>query len=351
MIKYIGHPKTLTDLKESIKLATNIFKQNNNNINYNKKLILWKYKKKIDLKSIIIIKDNKNNIIGLTRLIPKKFKLNNKILNVCGLSSICIHEKYRSKGLSIKLINYSLQYAQNNYFDLAILFARKNLDHYYNQFGIFGVSHYSSLTINSSDLLSQCKEKYDLKKIKISDLKSVQKIYNTTYLKCNGVFYRDLNFWKYIMHKNKIDKNKFEIIKDKKNILGYLIRKSNHIYEIGFSSKINKNKLLRTLYLSKKQIKIDILQNHPVLNFIYNLDHTFSFRQCNYGGHMLKILNIKKLKKISKHKFNKNELNKIKNNNIDSELTMSLLGFINFSKFSKNNIFLSYFSFLNSDQL
>tara|TARA_B100000029_G_scaffold514966_1_gene619849 strand:+ start:128 stop:1183 length:1056 start_codon:yes stop_codon:yes gene_type:complete len=351
MIQYIGHPKNLSELKESIKLATKTFRKNNNNINYRNKLIIWKYKKNIDYKNIIIIKNNKNEIIGLLRIVPKKLKLNSKVLKVCGLSSICIHENYRSKGLSIKLINFSLQYAQKNSFDLAILFARKNLDHYYTKFGFYGISHYSLLTLKSFELLKQCKEKYELKNAKISDLRSIQKIYNSTYLKHNGIFYRDHIFWKYIMNKNKIDNNNFEIIKDKKNILGYLIRNSNHIYELGLSNKINKDKLLRTLHLNTNDIKIDITQNHPFLNFIYNLDHTFSFRQCAYGGHMLKILNINKIKKISNYKLNKSDFNKIKKNKIDNELTLNLLGLINFSQFPKKIKYLSYFSFLNSDQL
>ena len=66
---------------------------------------------------------------------------------------------------------------------------------------------------------------------------------------------------------------------------------------------------------------------------------------------MLKILNMSKIKKISKVKLNIKDLKKIKRKKIDAELTMKLLGLINFSKFPQNNEILNYFSFLNSDHL
>ena len=350
MITYIGPATNKIEIEKSLKLAFKVFKKNNKKINYQNKIDLWKIDSNIKLKNLIIIK-NKNDVIGLTRIIPRKLKLNNKIFNISGLSSICIDEKYRSKGLSKILINYALEYCKRNQYDLVILFARNFLNHYYNKYGIYGISHYTSLNFKSSDLLNFSNKKYLIKKAKVSDLKKIKKSYEYTYLKCNGIFYREYSFWKYLFIKNNLEKNKIEVLIKDKKFYGYIIRNNNHIYEIGILPITDLNILLRTIKLNYQTIEFDMIQNHPILKNIDKIDFTFKFRQCPYGGHMLKIINTHKLVKYSKVKLNNNDLTKIKKNKIDQKLTMKLLQIINFSNFPKSHSNLNYFSFLNSDHL
>ena len=94
MITYICPATNKIEIEKSLKLAFKVFKKNNKKINYQNKIDLWKIDSNIKLKNLIIIK-NKNDVIGLTRIIPRKLKLINKIFNISGLSSICIDEKYR----------------------------------------------------------------------------------------------------------------------------------------------------------------------------------------------------------------------------------------------------------------
>ena len=95
--------------------------------------------------------------------------------------------------------------------------------------------------------------------------------------------------------------------------------------------------MLKSLCYNKKDIEIDIIQNHPILNYIDNIDYIFKFRQCCYGGHMAKILNVNKLRKINKIHMNISDLKKIKRKKLNADLTIKLLGLINFAKFSNKS--------------
>ena len=352
MKNYIGPIRNNTELLMSIKLSTKIFKYRSKQLSHNHKEIIWKQGDKIDFKNIIIMKNNENKLIGVTRIVPRKFKLGSSIINVCGLTSICIDQKYRSKGLSKKLLTYVLNYVKKMNFDIVILFARKFLDHYYNQFGIFGISHYTSLTLKYSDISKFSNIKYHIRKAKISDLKLIKKSYDFTYLKCRNVFLRNYKYWNFIYNKTILEKkNTIQVLEEKNKFLGYVIKNKNHIYEIGVSPMINKYKLFKSLCYNKKDIEIDIIQNHPILNYIDNVDYIFKFRQCYYGGHMAKILNVNKFRKINKIHMNISDLKKIKGKKLNAALTIKLLGLINFAKFSNKNESMNYLSFLEVDHL
>ena len=46
-----------------------------------------------------------------------------------------------------------------------------------------------------------------------------------------------------------------------------------------------------TLFLNELNISFHLGNNHPLFNEIRHLDFTYSYRECWYGGHMMRINN------------------------------------------------------------
>ena len=117
----------------------------NKNITYHKKIFNLENKKK---GSYILYLQKKNKKIGMIRIISKKIIFNHKIYSVACVTSVGIFNEFVGKGYSKKLLKLSNFHIIKN-FDLALLIARKKLDHFYPKFNFVGNSEFYKVKINS----------------------------------------------------------------------------------------------------------------------------------------------------------------------------------------------------------
>ena len=296
-IDYIGLVKNNFDKNNAIALASLIFK-NDNHIFFSKKNIL-SVNGDINRNDIVIIKKNKT-IIGCCFLIERYFILNHKKIKGIFLSSICILKKERGNGYSIPLLKEAIKISINRGAKFSILIARRNVDYFYNKLSFWGLSQYTKIIISKIGKVENLK-KISFKKPKKDELKLVDKIYSKIYLKSFGPCIRSITNWKYILKKTFSQKINFKLILINNVIEGYIIYKSNLIFELALKTKTNYILVLSDL-IKKNSIKDDLIihssDSHPVIKQLYNSDFSIQKRQCLYGGHMLRI-NEKETKKIS----------------------------------------------------
>lgn len=279
MIKKLNNK---TELINALELIAKVF--------YNGKtekiLIPYKYLKPDNFIAIKI----KNQIIAVCVIITRELFYNDKLIKASFLSFVCVDESYRGKGLSRKLINFSIDECYNRKSKISIVIARKLVDKYYQKFEFFGVSQYSKTLLLVKNKSKE--SKYSFNELKKENYKDLNEIYNSIYFSSYGAFKRDEEYWSYIIKKVKSLGFKLKTIILNKELIGYVIYDNENIFEIATTSKINYINILEQMVTENyidKNLTIHCSSDHPIHLFMEDLDHSISNRQCKFGGHMIKI--------------------------------------------------------------
>ena len=318
----IRNPKNSKEFSEGIKLAQDIFGKKNPNYFF----------KKNKFDNVVIIKDIKDDIIiGFAINIIRISKIYNKYIKVAFISSICIHKNYRKLGLSILLIEKSIQNLKKHNIVIAYVIARKKLNYYYNQLNFFGVSSFPKLVIKKNffeNIISN--KKIISSNVNKEDLFYVNNIYSKVYVTINGFFKRSNSYWEFIFIKCRHQNISFKKYILNNKIVGYAVYLNNEIYEIATNNKIFYNLILKNF--SKKLLSKNILffvnNSHEMNGEFINMDIKYSYRRINYGGHLMKIIDMPLLIKI----YNNNQISVINN-----KFTNNPKKFISY--FIKSNIY------------
>ena len=215
------------------------------------------------------------------------------------MSSICIEEIYRGKGLSKLLINCAIAEVEKRGSDFAILIARRAADFFYNQFDFWGVAEYNKIQFELSMDESICNTSlfFDAKK---EDLVKMNEIYISTYSSLLGSCKRTDNYWSYILKKASLQNCNVIVSKLNKKLNGYIIHSGSEVYEFGSDSTSSSFDMLNTFgrQSSFNKLTLHCSPKHPVVNELQSLDFSVTKRQCSYGGHMVRIINHQSMLKI-----------------------------------------------------
>ena len=136
-----------TEYSDALTLAQEAFLTTGTYDSKQYKHVLWNNEGKLNYENIFIA-TLKQEIVGVIRIIPRTFILDNTKVKGCCISSVCIKESYRGLGISKLLTDYVHTKLKQRGFLLSYLIARKSVDHYYNKFGYYGVSSYEKIIIN-----------------------------------------------------------------------------------------------------------------------------------------------------------------------------------------------------------
>lgn len=295
MIKFKAtHPNSYNEYKQGISLAVKIFGYSS----YHTK-IYFLDKDKYNYKNSIIIKNDKNKIIAFSILIYKKINLYEKNLKTAFLTSICVDQKYRNKGLSRILLNKSFETAKKNNCSSILLIARKNTDYFYNKFNFWGISKFPKIIINKKNFNNTSFNiKLSSSIINKFDIFDISQIYVSEYSKLLGYFNRSNDYWKYIIYRCKNEKINLKKYKFKNKIIGYVAFKDNEVHEIAATNKIYYLFIVNDLLNKNKFIDLNLLFNkhHNIYKFLEDIETSYVTRNINFGGHMLKIIDELKFK-------------------------------------------------------
>ena len=281
---YKGIAENLTDVNNSISLISEIFfSKRDDDLLVPKDCMLRE--------NIIIIKNHRNELIATCLIYPRTLFHNQENIKTCFLSYICVNEKYRKKNLARALMTTANNLTIKRGLRLSFVIARKSVDYFYNKFEFVGISNYSKITISQDSVLKdETLNDISFRNILVNDISFLNKTYEVEYEKLNGSFKRSNDHWKFVIKKSKNQKIKIKVILKKGDLIGYLIYKKRHIYEI---SLLNNNylKVIKRIFMTNnyKNLIFEISKNHSLAKEIYKLDYTISERQCLHGGHMVRI--------------------------------------------------------------
>ncbi len=287
-------------------IALSVFAENSTIDHYaDHKIATWTKDPSFAYQNILLARYAKE-YIGLIRIVPRILFRGNLSYRVAGISSVCLLPSFRGKGLSVPLMNQALAYCKERGYDIAFLFARRAADHYYTKFGFHGVASYAKVFIKNN-LSSGQNSLFSLADMDTGLVNLYAKAYERSYRDCFGRIERLEAYWQFLLSSIK-GRNDciFKTIFSDGIPIGYLIYNKYKILEIAFDIDVD-GKILVNFLLQQDLfdiriniLELEILPQHLLMGCLKNMDITSQLRECNYGGHMLKIINTQKMIGIGK---------------------------------------------------
>ncbi len=294
---YIGLARNNYELEAAISLAASIFRREEEKSQADeRKLFLVSQSKKISKKDVVIISLGEM-VLGACFLIDRKFYKGDGSIKGTFLSSICLDSSFRGRGLSESLINFSLDECKKRSSAFALVIARKAVDYYYLKFGFYGVASYSKVKI----ILKNNPKKIDfamhVSRAEEKNISALNKIYKKTYSGLLGSCVRSPTLWRNIFNKASIFGMKVSVFSSQGNLVGYAIYSNSNVFEIACKNPSDYSALLSLIgdSLRSNELVLHLPPSHSALCDISDFDVTLSKRYCDYGGHMVKIIDKKKL--------------------------------------------------------
>jgi len=289
--------ETYDDFEHAYSLAEKVFSENTIDSEYSlHKHDQWSADPSFKISNLVIARNKTTDkVIGMIRIVPRVIFRGKKEFRVAGISSVCVAPEHRGKGISSILINSTLQECRNRNFDFALLIARRALDHYYTKYGFWGVSSYNQLLVkgvscsSESDIILTVEEEISPELIEV-----YKHVYDTCYAECFGRFKRDDRYWEFLITRIKsLPGIRNRSIRLKGKVVGYIVDDGRIIYEIAYIQGRNIGQRVLSSFVRRQQgeVMLEIPANHSLVRDLGMLDKTISFRECRYGGHMIRILN------------------------------------------------------------
>jgi len=297
---YIGPARNEKEVKAACALAAKVFEslvETSKNDMAEFKNFLWKESGCFQQDHISVIVDSENNVIGTARLVPRRMFCGITNYSVAGISSVCIDEKYRGQGYSVKILESTLEQAKNLGYDIVLLFARRALDYYYSRFNIWGLSSYNTIKIEKSSLSKIKQKKIQFDEPTLDDITVIQEWHSSSYQNCFGYIERDNNYWQFLIKKLHRLSADIKILRYNSHRVGYVVKQKGIIVELAFEldSKNIWLSCLKAIESEDDYLIMKLPDSHPIIKKLDPLDVTISYRQCQYGGHMIGILNLEKI--------------------------------------------------------
>jgi predicted acetyltransferase len=286
---YVGYARNLQEIDAALLLATQSFHEENiETARATKKVLVSPYNS-LTLRDVIVLVKASNEVCGACFLIDRIFYRGKRKLKGTFLSSICIAESSRGEGLSKPLMNASIHACEARGSVFAIVIARKKVDHFYKQFFFWGLSQYNTITIKLPEDVS-ASDHYQ--QALGDDLSAVNDIYEARYAHLYGACARSTQYWEHILWKAEQQKFQFVVHKTQGKINGYVIYSGNHLYEFATAPHVSSVDLLKVLGKKNNlnEMMLFASKAHPIVNEIVEFDFSISQRQCNFGGHMVRVI-------------------------------------------------------------
>ena len=258
------------------------------------KTILWNEPRGAPLVVVAVLEDGR--VVGVARLLKRTLRRGGQTFSCMGFSSIAVDPALRGQGLSGPLMEAALRVAREAGAVIGLLFGRRVVDHFYTQFGFHGLSSYSRLRIQP--LLSG--DGVVLRPmLELTDelLFNFQTVYSQCYGSTFGWIERSSEMWRFQLLKMDRKRIDVTVIDWQQRMAGYLIRHGGVIHEIAVAKGVPWEMVLAQVASVSRQetLVVEVPPEHPVLTSLAQLDITLETRQCDFGGHMVIVLDENKV--------------------------------------------------------
>ena len=296
-MKYKGLARSVSDVDRALLLAAEIFRPDSEDDNaYAIKRAVISRGGAVLPENVVVLVNEQDEVVATSFLIDKLFFRGQSKLKGIFISSVCVAESERGKGLSRLLMDEVIAQSEKKRAAFAILIARRAVDHFYNKFGFWGLSQYSTIKLQLSNNF-KLDNKLGISKPTTKELLQCNLLYEETYSNLFGACERNIRDWEHITWKSSFLGGDFAVFhNDKsKSICGYAVYSGSNIYEIASIPSVSLLEIVRNLceYLSLSNVVIHVSPDHRIVSDLQGEDFSICLRQCSYGGHMVRVINHK----------------------------------------------------------
>lgn len=288
---YFGPARTTEDFEAARLLAASILEVHtpaDEALDY--KRFLWSDPLLPGLDHVIIAAAPSGEIHGVVRLVPRSLRHATEVIKIAGISSVCVAESQRNRGLARHLMNAALIQAEALGYELAVLFARRAVDHLYPRFDIWGLASYSKLTIATFPS-TEGQPGVLFRELQESDLPLAAGWHKDAYGECFGWLERSIEQWRFLLQWARRRRLSLSIAEIGGTPAGYVVANGRRVTEIGFAAPALGLAMVRELSPGADPLLIDMPPRHKLRSQLSGADFTVSSRRCEYGGHMVGVLN------------------------------------------------------------
>jgi len=244
----------------------------------------------------VLLAKQENRIIGGIRVKPIILGRRTQFYDCLGIADIFTTVDMRGHGVASLIVKFAIQLSEREKHDLIIGVARKRTDGFYLKHNFFGIGSYPKIMMKemrASRKFRQCEiGKYTFRPQAYSPL------FNKMYERCYGnVFGRTIRTdadWKFILGSLNYNQHQCLGIFDDDKLVGYVIFQQNIVMELSFEQHIDGVTLVHDLstLLGHDEIQFDISPLHAIMDINIGCEVSVIQRECFYGGHIVKIINI-----------------------------------------------------------
>tara|TARA_A100001015_G_scaffold303675_1_gene393677 strand:+ start:2801 stop:3877 length:1077 start_codon:yes stop_codon:yes gene_type:complete len=301
---YAGPARNSYEAKCALNLATASFTRLGTDTTSNKdsKSFLLYQHPGFSENSTIVVCDGSGIVIASAFLIECKMPVSSGILNSFFISTVSVDEKFRGRGHSNLLMDAAIQKAINLGGDVAVVIARRAVDHYYTRFGFWGISQYSKAIVEISEAFHRGRQRSHLsvKPASISNLFECAFLFGETYKNLIGHCKRNNDAWLYIFEKVKYLGMRMSLLMENETVKAYAIHDwGGEVNELGLPIEgLTFDEiavLLFSILPDTKSLTLNLPPAHPFFAMLEGLDFSITLRECPYGGHMVRVLNPKRV--------------------------------------------------------
>ena len=258
------------------------------------KALLWNEPGKPPLVVVAVLDDGR--VVGVARLLQRTLGRGGQVFSCVGFSSIAVDSAFQGQGLSVPLMEAALRVARETGAVVGLLFGRQALDYYYTRFGFHGLSSYSRLRLQS---LSKGDGVVLRPMLELTDelLLHFQAVHSQCYGTTFGWIERSLEMWRFQLLKMRRESIDVMVIDWQQRMAGYLIHHGGVIHEIAAAKGVPWEMVLAQVSAISQgeSLVVEIPPEHPALAALARLDITLETRQCDFGGHMVVVLDENKV--------------------------------------------------------
>lgn len=298
--------RSAAEADEALGLAFRVFTEHSPIRDYaDFKTILWREDPHYRPENLLLARNNSGRLAGLVRIVPRALYRVDQKFSVAGISSVCVDPGLRGKGFSAPLMEYALEQSRARGFDLALLIARRAADHYYTRFGFWGISSYNKATIALPNPGNETPLIITLLPAKPEHTGLHSEAYLACYRNAFGYFERTPQYWDFLLKKaGYLTGLRWFTIAADGIAVGYAIASRHIVHEIAWVGELPAQSLAMAVSTqlqpppAERSLTVEIPPQHRLFAASQDADITLGFRECSYGGHMVKILDISRAREL-----------------------------------------------------
>ncbi|MFC2117207.1 hypothetical protein ACFLSY_01015 [Bacteroidota bacterium] len=268
----------------------------------------WFHEPHIHLSNVYLMRSKHKHILGGLRTVRRKIFRNEQEFKVVGIAETFVNSKFQGQGIAKALTESVCDKNKEGDADLLFIVSRKNIDYFYLKHQGYGLGSYSKVLIKN---IKDDDKKYIICETKKRNLEVLMNIYNYSYENCFGRIERKSKYWNFLLDSMSLRNLKLYNLMDENYIVGYFALAGNEIVEIGALPNYDYRQIIVDIYnqfsdlFENQFLSLNIPKNHKLFSNDLFFDITISNRECYYGGHIIKIINMKNVSSMAEKRLKK----------------------------------------------